>query len=129
MGVGRGDLGPLDFENFGKKGCFLSFEWEKNKFHHFWPLLEKFGKNPLEAPPWKKSFRRRSFTSKNILLHVIKEKSLFSEQKLFIVKGNRSPTKRKICHSNCGIITGRAVTLSIAQRQYHFVSKQSAALC
>jgi len=38
MGVGRGvkeGLAPLDFENFINKGCFLSCEWEKNKFHHF----------------------------------------------------------------------------------------------
>jgi len=25
----EGDLGPLDFENFIKNYCFLSFEWEK----------------------------------------------------------------------------------------------------
>ena len=30
---------PLDFENFSKKGCFHSFEWERDKFHHFSPLL------------------------------------------------------------------------------------------
>jgi len=33
-------LGPLHFEIFGKKGCFLSFEWEKSNF-------------TTSAPPWK----------------------------------------------------------------------------
>jgi len=33
---------PLDFA----KGCFLSFEVEKIKFHHFWPSS---GKNPSDA--------------------------------------------------------------------------------
>jgi len=49
-GGGRGTLAPLDFEiwHFSikfltKKGCFLSFEWEKMKYHHFWP-------------PWKNPF-------------------------------------------------------------------------
>jgi len=45
MGVGRGRPGralvPLDFEIFSKKGCFLSFEWEKSNFTTF-------------GPPWKK---------------------------------------------------------------------------
>ena len=50
----QGSLPPLDFEIFCKKGCFLSFEWEKNKFHHFWPPpLEKFWKNPILSPPGK----------------------------------------------------------------------------
>jgi len=31
----RGSLDPLDFENFSKKGCFLSFEWEKTNFTSF----------------------------------------------------------------------------------------------
>jgi len=40
MGVGRGEKGglaPLDFEIFGKKGCFLCFEWEKSHFTTFPP--------------------------------------------------------------------------------------------
>jgi len=60
MGVGRGGsggLGPLDFENFTKKGCFLSFEWEKQISPHLAPpgkILEKSpgaspGKNPADA--------------------------------------------------------------------------------
>jgi len=28
---GSGGLGPLALEIFRKKGCFLSFEWEKSK--------------------------------------------------------------------------------------------------
>jgi len=49
----QGDLAPpLDFEIFCKKGCFLGFEWEKNKFHHFWPppgkILEKSSSAPLQ---------------------------------------------------------------------------------
>jgi len=40
-----GGLAPyLEFDNFSKIGCFLSFEWEK-KFHHFWLSSGKtFGK-------------------------------------------------------------------------------------
>jgi len=44
---------PLDFEVFGKKGCFLVVSG-KNKFHHFWP-------SPGKIPNWphvKKYFRR-----------------------------------------------------------------------
>jgi len=43
----------MDFENFSKKGCLLSFEWGKTNFSTFVPRLEKFGKNPLVAL-WKK---------------------------------------------------------------------------
>jgi len=51
MGVQRtGGLGPLDFENIIKKGCFLSSEWEKTKFSNLGPL---FWKNPLVFPPGK----------------------------------------------------------------------------
>jgi len=60
MGVGRGKRGglaPLDFGNFSKKCCFLSFEWEKTNFTTFGPptkILEKSlsapsGKNPSDA--------------------------------------------------------------------------------
>jgi len=49
----RGAKAPLEFEIFTKKVFFLSFGWEKNKFHHFWPPLQKFCKNPL-VPPWEK---------------------------------------------------------------------------
>ena len=51
MGVGKN---PLDFENFSKKGCFLSFEWEKSNFITFSPPLEKVLKNPLIVPPREK---------------------------------------------------------------------------
>jgi len=56
MGVGRGAEGakpPLGFENYSKKGCFLSFEREEPNFTTFGPPLEKFWKNPLMAPPGK----------------------------------------------------------------------------
>jgi len=56
MGVGRrtGEaLDPLDFENFSKKGCFLSFEWKKSNFTTFGPALENVWKNPL-APSLEK---------------------------------------------------------------------------
>jgi len=59
MGVGRGQGGqgpPLDFENFSKKVCFLSFEWKK-QITTFGPPLEKFWKNPL-VPPLEINFRR-----------------------------------------------------------------------
>jgi len=54
MEGGQGGLAPLDFENFSKKGCFLNFEWEKRKFHHFCNVrpLETCpspGKNPSDA--------------------------------------------------------------------------------
>jgi len=54
----RGPWPPLYFEIFSKKGCFLSFEWEKTNFTTFGHSLDKIWKNPLVAPPWKKSFRR-----------------------------------------------------------------------
>ena len=45
-GGGKSPFGfRLDFENFSKKDCFLSFEWEKTNFTAFGPL-EKFWKNP-----------------------------------------------------------------------------------
>jgi len=51
MGVERWGRGrPLDFENFSKKGCFRSFEWEKTNFTTFAPPLEKFGKIPWWPP-------------------------------------------------------------------------------
>ena len=46
----QGGLGPLDFENFTKKGCFLSFEWEKTNFTTFGPPWKNFGKIPW-CPP------------------------------------------------------------------------------
>jgi len=45
LGPSEGGLGPwnpMDFENFGKKSCFFSFEWEKRNFANFAPPLEKF---------------------------------------------------------------------------------------
>jgi len=42
---------------FSAKKFFFSFEWEKNKFNHFWPPWEKFAKIP-QRPPLVKSFRR-----------------------------------------------------------------------
>jgi len=45
MGVGTGDRGalsPLDFENFSKKGCFLSVECEKTNFSTFGPPKKIF---------------------------------------------------------------------------------------
>jgi len=48
---------PLDFEIISKKRLFFQFRVGKNKFHHFWPPLEKiFGKYPTATPPWKKIF-------------------------------------------------------------------------
>jgi len=40
-----------------KKGCFLSFEWEKANFTTFDPPRKILEKSP-NSPPWKKSFRR-----------------------------------------------------------------------
>jgi len=55
VGVGRGGsegaLAPPEFENFSKKGCFLSFKREKSNFTLFGPPLETFWKNPLVLPP------------------------------------------------------------------------------
>ena len=53
-----GQVGPrpsLDFENFGKKGCFLSFEWKKPDFITVDPL-EKFWKNPPRPRPEKSPY-------------------------------------------------------------------------
>jgi len=35
---------------FSKKGCFLSFEWEKTNFTTFGPLWKKFGKSASGSP-------------------------------------------------------------------------------
>jgi len=48
MGIGRGGLDPLDFENFSKKVVFLVSS-EKKSFT-FGPPLKNFVKIPL---PWK----------------------------------------------------------------------------
>ena len=58
MGVGvgrqgRGALIPLDFTIITKKWLFFQFRGVKNKFHHFWPLLEKFWENLLLSPRGK----------------------------------------------------------------------------
>jgi len=56
MGIGRGARRPwpsLDFENFSKNDCFLSFEWEKTKFATFdspRKILEKSPSTPLKNP-------------------------------------------------------------------------------
>jgi len=53
MGVGRGAVGakapPWILKFSAKKGCFISFEWEKTNFTTF-------------GPTWKKSFRRPCYT-------------------------------------------------------------------
>ena len=64
MGVGRGGgtgYGPPGFSNLtfsvkfsAKKDCYLRFESVKWNLTTFFPP----GKNPLLAPPWKKTFRR-----------------------------------------------------------------------
>jgi len=54
-GGGRGLLTPMEFENFSKKGSFLSFEWEKTNFTTFCPPT-KILKNPLVAPPMGEIF-------------------------------------------------------------------------
>jgi len=58
-----------EFENFSKKGCFLSFEWEKE----ISPLLatprKTFGKIHW-CPPSKNSVRRSdTHTHKHVKLH------------------------------------------------------------
>ena len=37
MDVGKGGKGPLDFEDFTKKACFLGFDREKTNFTTFGP--------------------------------------------------------------------------------------------
>jgi len=57
MGVGKGGVAPLAFENCSKKGYFLSFEWETTNFTTFGSprkILEKSrsvppGKTPSDA--------------------------------------------------------------------------------
>jgi len=55
-GGGRSWPSPWILTILAKKGCFVSFEWEK-QISPLLVALEKFWKNPL-VPPWKKSFRR-----------------------------------------------------------------------
>ena len=52
---GRGDLAPLDFdfENFSRKDCFISSEWEKTNLTTF-GSLKKFGGSPLVPLPLEK---------------------------------------------------------------------------
>jgi len=61
MGVGKGGQGGprslLDIEILSIKSCFLYFEWDNNKFHHFWPPGKILEKSP-SGPPGKKSLRR-----------------------------------------------------------------------
>jgi len=43
--------GGADFGIISKKRLFFQFRGVKNKFHHFWPPLEKnFGKIPYWTP-------------------------------------------------------------------------------
>jgi len=60
MGVGRGSRGALApswiLKISAKKGCFLSFEWDKINFTTFSPPRKILEKSP--NTPWKKSFRR-----------------------------------------------------------------------
>jgi len=47
MSVGKGGgVAPLNFENFSKKGCFLSFEREKPNFTTVGSPQKNFGKIP-----------------------------------------------------------------------------------
>jgi len=63
---GRGSLGPPWILKIStKKVVFLVSTW-KNKFHHFWPPLEKFWKNPLVAP-LEKTIRRPCIRLRNTL--------------------------------------------------------------
>jgi len=58
MGVGKGiKAPPWILKCLAKKGCFVSFEWEKTKlkFTTFGPPLENFWENPL-VPPLEKIF-------------------------------------------------------------------------
>jgi len=55
----------VDFENFSKKGCFLSFEWEKTNFTTFDPprktgIIQQCcpGKNPSDTQAWRNCFLR-----------------------------------------------------------------------
>jgi len=45
-----GPCPPLDFQMFTKKGCFLSFEWEKSNFTTFAPPWKNVGKIPSGLP-------------------------------------------------------------------------------
>ena len=53
LGVGvsirHGHQKGEDLYDCSKNGCFLSFQWEKNNFHHFWPPSTKLKKNLLVA--------------------------------------------------------------------------------
>ena len=70
MGVGRGPW-PPGFWKFSKKGCFLSFEWEKTNFTAFGPsrkILEKFpsgpsGKNSSDSHVWVLTLCRSLFST------------------------------------------------------------------
>jgi len=53
VGVGRGCRGgkaPPRILKISAKNVVFLISGGKNKFHHFWPHLEKFWKNPLVAP-------------------------------------------------------------------------------
>jgi len=54
---GMGNLGPLGFENFSRKGLFFSFEWEQKFSALFPPPYKNLWKKP-PMPPWKQSFWR-----------------------------------------------------------------------
>jgi len=46
---GKGPKAPLNLKNFSKKGCFLSFVWEKVNFTTFGPPW----KNPSDAHAYR----------------------------------------------------------------------------
>jgi len=47
------DMGICSILKFSaKKGCFLSFEWEKSNFYHFW-TPGKIWEKPPSCPPGK----------------------------------------------------------------------------
>jgi len=53
MGIGRGgrrDLAPWILTFSAKKGCFLSFEWEKTNFTTFTPPRKILEKSPSDLP-------------------------------------------------------------------------------
>jgi len=58
MGIGKGGLAPLVFENVSKKVVFLVSRGKKTNFTTFCPLLKKFWKKSPRGPSWKRSFRR-----------------------------------------------------------------------
>jgi len=77
----------VNFENFSKKGCFLSFEWEKTNFTTFGPPGKILEKSPGAPPPGKNPSDTHGTdeTAIAICLCLLNTASLFPRFEVFLL--------------------------------------------